>query len=140
VTLLLFYHFLKLGCLLLGRFVSALYITPTEPTLLISGGGDAELKVWNWMKGSLRWELRVWEVVERFLVVKAVMKSGWGEQRGDGDGKTGKRKRKRKGKGKGKRNRKEPMKVTVKLMAVTKKMARWQVQSTTMQPNLRKSS
>jgi len=90
---------------LFSRFVSALHIPPTEPSLLISGGGDAELKVWDWLKGSLRWDLRIWEAVERFLIVKAVRRSGWGEEGGDGDGdgKVGKRKQKRKGKGKAER-------------------------------------
>lgn len=86
--------------LVVCRFVSALHIPPTEPTLLISGGGDAELKVWDWLKGSLRCELEVWELVERFLIVKAVKGSSWGEEGGDGDGKAGNKKRKRKGKGK----------------------------------------
>ena len=68
-----------------------------EPALLISGGGDAEIKVWDWMKGILKWELRVWDVVDRFLVIKTVRRSGWGEE--DGEGKAGKKRRKRKGKG-----------------------------------------
>lgn len=68
-----------------------------EPALLISGGGDAEIKVWEWMKGTLRWELRVWEIVDKFLVIKAVRRSGSGEE-GDGEGKVQKKRRKRKGK------------------------------------------
>jgi len=92
-----FVFFFELRYFSFDRFVSALHIPPTEPSLLISGGGDAELKVWDWSKGSLRWDLSVWEVVERFLIVKAVRRSGWGEEGGDGDGKVGKRKRKRKG-------------------------------------------
>lgn len=40
--------------------------------------------------------MRVWEVVEKFLVVKAVRRSGWGNEDGEGDGRAGKRKRKRK--------------------------------------------
>ena len=69
---------------------------------MISGGGDAEIKVWDWIKGILKWELRIFEVVERFLVVKAVRQSEWGEEEEDRDSN---RKRRQREKGKTKSER-----------------------------------
>lgn len=40
-------------CLGHKAFINALCIPPSEPGLLVSGGGDDELYVWNWLDGKL---------------------------------------------------------------------------------------
>ena len=40
-------------CLGHKAFIGALCIPPSQPELLISGGGDDELYVWNWLAGKL---------------------------------------------------------------------------------------
>jgi len=85
-------------------FVSALHIPCSEPEALISGGGDAELKVWDWKEGKVKWGIRIWDVVERFLVVNALRRrqglgeegevgEGQGEEKNKSGGKKGRRKK-----------------------------------------------
>lgn len=69
---------------------------------MISGGGDAELKVWDWRGGKVKWEVRIWDVVERFLVINAIVRrQGFGEEGDEGErqgGNSGGKKRRRKAK------------------------------------------
>ena len=39
--------------------------------MLISGGGDPELKIWDWMTGRLQWNIPVFTAVEPFIRVTA---------------------------------------------------------------------
>ena len=68
-----------------SRFVSALHYPPWDPSLLISGGGDPVLKVWNWMEGKVVYEIDIGEAVMPFVKVTR-KKSGWGEGDSDGEG------------------------------------------------------
>lgn len=46
-------HVIETYCLGHGSFVNALCIHPSQSDILISGGGDNELFVWNWLAGEL---------------------------------------------------------------------------------------
>ncbi|KAJ8085340.1 tRNA (guanine-N(7)-)-methyltransferase non-catalytic subunit trm82 [Marasmius tenuissimus] len=68
-----------LGC---SRFVSCLHIPKSQPSVLISGGGDPEIKVWDWHSGQLKHDIPVFEHVKEYIQVKAqpyVRKRGRGK-------------------------------------------------------------
>ncbi|KAH9926247.1 WD40-repeat-containing domain protein [Epithele typhae] len=99
-------------CLGHKKFVNALHIPPSKPNVLVSGGGDPVLKVWDWMTGALFVDVPVQEVAEPFVVVKAPKRRrDWsdGDDGGGGGGdeaeegqpqKKGKGRRRRRGKDK----------------------------------------
>ncbi|KAI0793716.1 WD40-repeat-containing domain protein [Fomes fomentarius] len=100
-------------CLGHEKFVSALHIPSFQHNVLVSGGGDPVLKVWDWMSGKVLADIPVSSVVEPYIQVKAPKRRrGWDDGDGDGDGdneeqgtkgEKGKGRRSRgKGKGKGK--------------------------------------
>ncbi|KAF8141817.1 WD40 repeat-like protein [Boletus edulis] len=57
-------------CLGHKKYVSAIHIPLASPAKLISGGGDVELKVWDWMTGRLQQNITVFPAVEPFIKVK----------------------------------------------------------------------
>ncbi|KIY68892.1 WD40 repeat-like protein [Cylindrobasidium torrendii FP15055 ss-10] len=57
-------------CLGSTKFVSALHIPRTHPSLLVSGGGDTVLKLWEWQTGELKYEIPIWGAVSEHIVVK----------------------------------------------------------------------
>jgi tRNA (guanine-N(7)-)-methyltransferase subunit TRM82 len=63
------------------RFISAIHI-PRDPAahdILISGGGDPVLKVWQWRTGRRLYDVAIEEVVRPFIVVRrARPKRGYG--------------------------------------------------------------
>ena len=77
------------------RFVSALEIPTYAPSILISGGGDPELRMWDFRSGQQIGSLGVWEHVRPTLKVRGGRKK-WKEN------KEGKPPKAKKGKGKGK--------------------------------------
>lgn len=82
------------------RFVFTVHIPKFAPSVLVSGGGDPMLKVWNWMSGELLRDIPVGDVVEPFIAVRPPKgQRPHGEGDGEGEVKLGKRKRRR-GKGK----------------------------------------
>ncbi|EKM50183.1 uncharacterized protein PHACADRAFT_153621 [Phanerochaete carnosa HHB-10118-sp] len=94
-------------CLGHNKFVSAVHIPKFSPSTLISGGGDPELKLWDWMSGECLGDIFVLETVEPFITVRPP-KGRANQSDEDGDEEEpnlqkGKRKGKgKKGKGKGK--------------------------------------
>jgi len=116
---------------LTGRFVSALHIPPTDPSCLISGGGDPVVKVWDWLSGRLRWEVSVWECVEPFVGVERVgRKSGEGESEGEGgegEGENGRKKRGRKQDKKGKSKAKSKGKERQQAKIEMKSAFHWEI-------------
>lgn len=87
------------------RFISALHIPASQPSVLISGGGDHELKIWDWMSGQLRYDVPIWEAVQDHIKVKVKpYKKGRGGEDNDGDDEEdrpkGNKRRKKGGKGK----------------------------------------
>lgn len=52
-------HVIENYCLGHKEFVSALHVPKSHPHILISGGGDPELYVWDWTKGELLQKIRV---------------------------------------------------------------------------------
>ncbi|KAK0202743.1 WD40 repeat-like protein [Desarmillaria ectypa] len=52
------------------KFVSALHIPKSDPSILISGGGDAELKVWDWLTGQWKCDIPIWDSVKDYIMVK----------------------------------------------------------------------
>lgn len=79
------------------RFISAIHNPGFALPDLISGGGDPVLKVWDWMTGNMKYELRVLDAIQPYIKVRHK------NQRGDdaeGSTETGRRKGK-KGKRKG---------------------------------------
>ncbi|KAF9244674.1 WD40-repeat-containing domain protein [Melanogaster broomeanus] len=91
-------------CLGHEKYVSAIHLPISAPASLISGGGDPDLKVWDWMTGRLQRNIAVFAIVEPFIKVKAQKrKRGPQDDENQGD-ETLKGNAKRKNKGKGKRN------------------------------------
>ncbi|KAI0352084.1 WD40 repeat-like protein [Trametes cingulata] len=89
-------------CLGHEKFVSALHIPSFNPSVLVSGGGDPMLKIWDWMSGKLLSEVSVFDAVEPRIKVKAPKsRRGWSNEDGDAD--EGAAEAKAKGKGKGRR-------------------------------------
>ncbi|KAI0630672.1 WD40-repeat-containing domain protein [Trametes polyzona] len=89
-------------CLGHEKFVSALYIPPFNSSVLVSGGGDPMLKIWDWLSGKLLAEVSVYDAVEPHIKVK-VPKSRRSWHDGDGEGEDGPSESSGKGKGKGRR-------------------------------------
>ncbi|THU92732.1 hypothetical protein K435DRAFT_671619, partial [Dendrothele bispora CBS 962.96] len=56
-----------LGC---TQFISALHVPSFAPSVLISGGGDKSLMLWEWLSGKLIGEIPIWEKVEDYMGVK----------------------------------------------------------------------
>ncbi|KAF9525349.1 WD40-repeat-containing domain protein [Crepidotus variabilis] len=81
-------YIIEMFCLGHLKFVSSIHIPASAPSLLISGGGDPVLKVWDWMSGKCKHELRIWETVDQFLVVKGVkrQRGWWDGEDGEGGG------------------------------------------------------
>ncbi|KAG6821219.1 hypothetical protein H0H93_004041 [Arthromyces matolae] len=101
---------IEMFCLGHTKYVSAIHIPTFAPQDLVSGGGDPVLKIWDWMNGKVKREIEIWDVVERYIRVKASRRKRgeWAEEEGSGKG--GKRKargKKSKGKGKKKEETKE---------------------------------
>ncbi len=87
------------------RFVSAIHIPAFAPSTLVSGGGDPELKVWDWSSGKLLYDVPVLETVEPFIKVKSPKGKGGDEEAGEGSPVPASqapkgRRRRRRGKGK----------------------------------------
>ncbi|PBK99608.1 WD40 repeat-like protein [Armillaria gallica] len=57
-------------CLGSTKFVSALHIPKSNPSVLISGGGDLELKVWDWLSGQWKCDIPIWDSVKDYIMVK----------------------------------------------------------------------
>jgi tRNA (guanine-N(7)-)-methyltransferase subunit TRM82 len=91
--------------------VSALHIPAFDHSLLVSGGGDPVLKVWNWMTGKEKHNIPIQEAVDPFIVVKG-KKRRWFEETEMGQenstARAKKKGRKKKGKGKAKEVPEEP--------------------------------
>ncbi|KAI0369855.1 hypothetical protein BV20DRAFT_996374 [Pilatotrama ljubarskyi] len=89
-------------CLGHEKFVSALHIPSFDHSVLVSGGGDPMLKMWDWMSGKLLSEVSVFDAVKSHIKVKAPKwRRGWNNEDGDAD--EGAAEGKAKGKGKGRR-------------------------------------
>ncbi|KAF9269132.1 hypothetical protein L218DRAFT_1040605 [Marasmius fiardii PR-910] len=58
-----------LGC---SEFVSSLHIPKSHPDTLISGGGDPEIKLWEWRSGKLISNIPVLDRVKEYTRVKAL--------------------------------------------------------------------
>ncbi len=90
------------------RFVSAIHIPKSDPSSLISGGGDPMLKIWDWATGVTKHSLSVLEVVEPFIVIRASKKKRGGdddEGASEGAGKKSKGQRRKENKKKTNLNR-----------------------------------
>lgn len=57
-------HIIETFCLGHASFISKLCLL--SPTILVSGGGDDDLYVWDWQKGVLLYKLNLRKVVEEF--------------------------------------------------------------------------
>ncbi|KZP30627.1 WD40 repeat-like protein [Athelia psychrophila] len=73
-------------CLGHEKYVTAVHIPAFAPGTMVSGGGDAVLKVWDWMTGKLKAEVEVWDTVRKFLLAKGFKKlrGQWGKKDEDG--------------------------------------------------------
>lgn len=88
--------------------MTAIHIPLFAPEILISGGGDPMLKLWDWMTGKFKAEVEVWDTVQKFLLAKGYKKirGQWGKKIEDGAtdgdqvGKTRKERREKNRKGK----------------------------------------
>ncbi|CAL1715501.1 unnamed protein product [Somion occarium] len=94
-------------CLGHKKFISAINIPRFAPTVLISGGGDPELRLWDWLSGKHLGDIPVLSVVESFIKTKPP--SGHHDDGEGGDEKPGRRQGKgKKGKGKDKEKNQTP--------------------------------
>ena len=59
-------HIIEGYCLGHTQFISKLCLIPSKPTLLISGGGDEFLLLWDWLAGTIKQRLALRDVVEGF--------------------------------------------------------------------------
>ncbi|KAF8892124.1 WD40-repeat-containing domain protein [Infundibulicybe gibba] len=87
---------IEMYCLGHKKFVSALHLPPAAPELLVSGGGDDELRVWDWLSGRCVASIPVAVAVLPYAVVRAVRpveEGDTGKRRGKG-----KKSKRRKGK------------------------------------------
>ncbi|KIM53403.1 hypothetical protein SCLCIDRAFT_139079 [Scleroderma citrinum Foug A] len=91
-------------CLGHEKYVSAIHIPSFARGILISGGGDPVLKVWDWMTGRLQRDICIFEAIEPFVTVKAPKprrkSQEDGDDGGDAEDSKGKGRRKKKGKAK----------------------------------------
>ncbi|KAG8730808.1 tRNA (guanine-N(7)-)-methyltransferase non-catalytic subunit trm82, partial [Ceratobasidium sp. 428] len=76
------------------KFISALEIPTSVPQILISGGGDPELYIWDYRAGKLLTRIPVWEKVRPFLKVRG----GRRKWKDNGEGKRPPKNKKGKGK------------------------------------------
>lgn len=91
-------------CLGHERYVSAIHIPPSAPTSLISGGGDPDLKIWDWMTGRLERNVNIFGDVEPFMMAKAPKRRPKSQNGGDDDAEINKRSGRRKKKTKQKQD------------------------------------
>ncbi|KAG6869202.1 hypothetical protein C0993_009065 [Termitomyces sp. T159_Od127] len=84
-------------CLGHTKFVSGIHTPAFAPAELVSGGGDAVLMVWDWMAGSVKSEIPVWDAVEPYMRVRGSKRRRGADGEGASEG--GRRGRGRKTKG-----------------------------------------
>ncbi|EIW79075.1 WD40 repeat-like protein [Coniophora puteana RWD-64-598 SS2] len=90
-------------CLGHTKYVSAIHIPSFAPSLLLSGGGDPMLKVWDWLSGAHVRDIPILDAVLPFIVVRPPPRV----RGGDGEAKQGKRGKQRNRKGKQKAGEQE---------------------------------
>ncbi|KAF5383622.1 hypothetical protein D9615_003555 [Tricholomella constricta] len=91
---------IEMYCLGHTKFVSAIHNPTFAPSELVSGGGDPALKIWDWMTGTVKHDINVWDAVEPYIRIPAPKKR---RREDDDDVPEAKRKgRGKKAKGKGK--------------------------------------
>ncbi|KAL5492137.1 TRM82 [Sanghuangporus weigelae] len=91
-------------CLGHRKFVSALHKLSWDHSVLVSGGGDPNLKIWNWMEGKLLYEIPIDEAVMPFVKVLR-KKPGRSEDRSDAEGQEGDSKTASRGRRRGRKKR-----------------------------------
>ncbi|KAJ4473624.1 WD40-repeat-containing domain protein [Lentinula aciculospora] len=57
-------------CLGHAQFISAIHVSSDLPDTLISGGGDSELKIWDWFSGKHRTDIPILDSVKPYIQVK----------------------------------------------------------------------
>lgn len=50
--------------------MSAIHFPSDQPDILISGGGDAELKLWDWLSGKHKVDISILDSVKPYIKVK----------------------------------------------------------------------
>lgn len=85
-----------------ARFISAIHNPAFAPADLVSGGGDAALKIWDWMAGTVKHEIGVWDAVEPYVKVRGGKRRRGEEGEEPHEGTRRGKGKKAKGKGKGK--------------------------------------
>ena len=59
-------HIIEGFCLGHRQFISKLCLVPSHPQLLVSGGGDEFLLLWDWSKGQIKYQIDLKAQVEKF--------------------------------------------------------------------------
>ncbi|KLO06649.1 hypothetical protein SCHPADRAFT_882612 [Schizopora paradoxa] len=73
-------------CLGQKKFVSSLHIPSWDSSRLLSGGGDPEIKLWNWMDGRLLAKYSVAHAVFPFVKIFRRVSGGGNASGGEADG------------------------------------------------------
>lgn len=68
-------HIIEGYCLGHTQFISKLCLIPSKPTLLLSGGGDDFLVLWDWLAGTIKHKVGLTDVIEDFSKVYISEKS-----------------------------------------------------------------
>ena len=68
-------HIIEGYCLGHTEFISKLCLVPSKPQLLISGGGDDFLLLWDWLAGTIRQRVDLRGMVEGFRKLSSVEES-----------------------------------------------------------------
>ena len=106
-------RFLSYVKLMSARFVTALHSPSFAPSILLSGGGDTSIKIWNWLSGDCLGDILIGEAVTPFLLVKPPKgRRGWyandlDDDRGGAETTSKRKGGRRRGKGKRKANAEE---------------------------------
>lgn len=101
---------IEMYCLGHSKFVSAIHVPQFDQSKLISGGGDPDLKIWDWMTGEVKHAIDVADAIDPFLVVRAVKRRRGGHDDDEEDEAVegnGSKRRKGKGRAKGKDKQEE---------------------------------
>ncbi|PFH51854.1 hypothetical protein AMATHDRAFT_2753 [Amanita thiersii Skay4041] len=88
-------YVIEMYCLGHEKYISAIHIPSFLPSILISGGGDSMLKIWDWMSGSIQFEIPILDAVQPFIRVAARRRKDCDDNENENEPQTSKKGKKR---------------------------------------------